>query len=231
MAGHCASRQSRGHERDLGMGAMTLETAAFLMLAAQCSPGVAPDTLLAIAAHESELHVFLVHDNTAADRFELETSFEAIEKSRALMAQGHSLDLGLMQVNSRNLAGLGISLQDVFEPCTNIASGGRVLENAYRQALARGLSAAAALKAALSSYNTGDEQAGVANGYVQNVERRATPYVVPSLGSIVAGPLTVAGIGQPAVAPIAVAERSVHGSAKSSDVFARPKRTVFSQEE
>jgi type IV secretion system protein VirB1 len=214
---------------------MMLEAAAFVALAAQCSPTVAPDTLLAIAGQESELHVYLVHDNTTDIRFEAETVPEAVAKSRSLLARGHSLDLGLMQINSRNLGWLGVSLEDVFEPCTNVAAGGKVLERAYRDALAAGASGAPALKMALSAYNTGDALAGVANGYVQQVELRATQYVVPSLGGLLAKPATSVSAGSHPMptsrpsAPTALAESAVRGTARSSDVFARKAKSVFSQ--
>jgi type IV secretion system protein VirB1 len=42
----------------------TLAMATVLSLAAQCAPGVAPDTVAAIAQAESGLDPLAIHDNT-----------------------------------------------------------------------------------------------------------------------------------------------------------------------
>ncbi|MBD6956545.1 lytic transglycosylase domain-containing protein [Vibrio parahaemolyticus] len=40
---------------------------------------------------------------------------------------GHSVDLGLMQINSKNLAPFGVSIADMFTPCKNIHVGSSIL--------------------------------------------------------------------------------------------------------
>jgi type IV secretion system protein VirB1 len=71
-----------------------------------------------------------------------------------------------MQVNSRNLATLGVTVEQVFDPCTNIRSGATILTANYAQAVRTRGEGQPALKAALSAYNTGDFYRGFANGYV-----------------------------------------------------------------
>lgn len=88
-----------------------LTAAAVLALAASCQSVVAPVTILRIATHESGLDPGVVHRNTDG-----------------------SLDLGLMQINSGNVAWLG--LKDPLDPCESIR-------------------AAAALLASYSRYNSG----------------------------------------------------------------------------
>jgi type IV secretion system protein VirB1 len=216
-----------------------LEAAVFLALAEQCSPAVAPDTLLAIAQQESALHQYVIHDNSSGERVEARTMHQAVEKTRALLQQGHSLDLGLMQVNSINLGWLGLGPAEIFDNCTNVDAGGRVLERAYRQAVAGGSTGAAALRAALSMYNTGDHLGGVTNGYVQQVEQRARRYVVPSLGIATEAPVETAGVRPIARTPVAAsasaeevrAERPPRGSARSANAFEHQDKMVFKQKE
>lgn len=65
---------------------------------------------------------------------------EAILTAQALLAVGHDISLGLAQINSRNLARHGATLQTVFEPCRNVAIGAAIL----RDCLARAQQAATA---------------------------------------------------------------------------------------
>ncbi|MCB8878112.1 transglycosylase SLT domain-containing protein [Acidisoma silvae] len=82
------------------------------------------------------------------------------------MARGYSVDLGLMQVNSRNLPSLGVTVGQMFDPCTNIQVGAAILVADFLSASANRSNPQEALKAALSVYNTGDFERGFANGYV-----------------------------------------------------------------
>ena len=71
-----------------------------------------------------------------------------------------------MQVNSRNLAALGVTIEQVLDPCTNIRIGATILTAEYAEAVHSRGEGQPALKAALSAYNTGDFYRGFANGYV-----------------------------------------------------------------
>ena len=71
-----------------------------------------------------------------------------------------------MQVNSRNLRALGISILQAFDPCTNISAGATILSADYANASRLRGPGQAALQAALSAYNTGDFYRGFENGYV-----------------------------------------------------------------
>jgi hypothetical protein len=154
----------------------------------------------------------------------------------------------LMQINSRNLASLRLSVAAVLNPCGNVAAGGRVLMEAYAVASQRLGPGAETLRIALSRYNTGDDQAGLQNGYVGQVEQRAAAYVVPSLvGSKRAdsdeGAMTsAAGLPIAAVHPQlgssirrqfgnhVAASGAVEGTAISADAFARRPRDLFAVE-
>lgn len=91
---------------------------------------------------------------------------DAVTVAYAAMAAGHSVDMGYMQVNSKNLPALGYSVEDMFDGCKNLAAGASVLTAFYAGALKDHPEPQTALKAALSAYNTGDFNKGYLNGYL-----------------------------------------------------------------
>lgn len=156
---------------------MTLSLALFAQLAAACGPWVHVDTLAAVAQAESGLDPLAIGDATAGRSHSPRSAGAAVAQATALLRQGHSLDLGLMQLNSATLVRLGLGVADAFEPCRNIAAGARVLAGGF--APRGGEDGQQALVRALSRYNTGSPERGVANGYVARVQAAAT--VVPAI--------------------------------------------------
>lgn len=63
---------------------------------------------------------------------------------------------------------LGLTWDNVFDPCTNIAAAGAVLSGNYHSVRAN-LHPQRALRIALSMYNTGSQSRGFSNGYVGKV--------------------------------------------------------------
>ena len=158
---------------------MIVTLAAFVQLAASCAPSVAVETLAAIARHESGLNDTAIYDNTAKRSYTPASSGEAIAVATELVVvQRHSVDLGLMQVNSANLRGLGLSVTDAFDTCQNIKAGARILAAAYVPPGSGDTQPA--LIQALSRYNTGNPERGIANGYVARVQA-AAEQVVPAI--------------------------------------------------
>ncbi|RAK66412.1 lytic transglycosylase domain-containing protein [Phenylobacterium kunshanense] len=143
-------------------------------LAVQCAPGVAPATLLAVARAESDLDPLAIGVNGArARRPQPSTAAEAAAAARSLAAAGRDIDLGLAQINVRNLARLGLSIEAAFDPCRNLAAAAVVLREGYARGRARHGPGQAALRVALSVYNTGHAERGFANGYVARVIAKA----------------------------------------------------------
>jgi type IV secretion system protein VirB1 len=143
-------------------------------LAAHCAPGVAPATLVAIAGVESGLDPYAIGVNgPPARRPRPATADEAAAQARALIARGRDVDLGLAQINARNLPRLGLSLEAAFDPCRNLAAAATVLKEGYARGRDRHGPGQAALRVALSLYNTGHAQRGFANGYVARVLAQA----------------------------------------------------------
>jgi len=148
---------------------MTLPAAVVMGLAAQCAPNVAPATIAAIVQTESRGNELAIGVNGLGSKVAQPTSVaQAIEVARFYVAKGYSVDLGLGQINSRNMKALGLTWDTVFEPCTNIAAAGAVISGNYHSVRA-GLHPQRALRIALSMYNTGSQSRGFNNGYVGRV--------------------------------------------------------------
>ena len=147
---------------------MAYSATALLALASQCAPTVAPETVRAIIQTESGGDPFALNVNGGRQPARQSNAADAASTARSFVAAGYSVDLGLGQINSRNLRWLGLTWETVFDPCTNVAALGRVLTANYNAAKA-GRDPQTALRVALSMYNTGSQTRGFRNGYVAKV--------------------------------------------------------------
>lgn len=144
-----------------------------------CALNVSPVTVEAIVSVESGGNPIALNVNKLrGPQPRAASAAEAVRIAEGYIALGYSVDLGMMQVNSLNLADLGYSVGQVLDPCTNIAAGGRILAANYAKAAKQMGEGQEALKAALSKYNTGDFERGFRNGYVA---RYYGPGAVPAL--------------------------------------------------
>jgi type IV secretion system protein VirB1 len=152
-----------------------------LLLAHNCAPSVAPETLISVAHVESRFDPLAIGVNGRTPRALHPASREAaIEQASRLIGAGSNVDLGLAQINGKNLGWLGLTVADAFDPCRNLAAAAKVLVANYTGAAQSASGEQVALKAAISMYNTGDRSRGFRNGYVQKVSRAAA-YIVPAL--------------------------------------------------
>ena len=147
---------------------MAYAAAAIFALASQCAPTIAPETVLAIIQTESNGDPFALNVNGGRQPARQSNAVDAAATARRFVAAGYSVDLGLGQINSRNLRWLGLTWETVFDPCTNVAALARVLTTNYNAAKA-GRDPQTALRVALSMYNTGSQTRGFRNGYVAKV--------------------------------------------------------------
>jgi type IV secretion system protein VirB1 len=147
---------------------MTYTAATILGLASQCASNVAPQTVLAIVQTESRSQPLTLNVNGAKQPARAKNSADAIATAQRYVAAGYSVDLGLGQINSRNMRRLGLTWETVFDPCTNIAALGKILSQNY-QSVADGRHPQTALRLAISLYNTGSTSRGFRNGYVAKV--------------------------------------------------------------
>ena len=156
-----------------------LTVAQFGELALRCGSSVAPLTLAAVAKTESRFEPLTINDTPAGVTGVPATPAIAAQLATSLLEAGHSLDLGLMQINSANLRRLGLTPDAAFDPCHSIAAAAAILTGAYAGGDTHS-EQQVALRGALSAYNTGDTVSGVANGYVHKVELAARQ-VVPAI--------------------------------------------------
>ena len=151
-----------------------LDLAFVLALAQTCAPSVAPQTLAAVAYVESRFDPLAIGVNRGGSSPPRQASAQqAAATAHRLLRAGANLDLGLAQINSGNLAWLGLTVEDAFDPCRSLAASAQVLRAGYRPTGDSFDARQAALRVALSRYNTGHPQRGFRNGYVGRVEAAA----------------------------------------------------------
>lgn len=176
----------------------------------RCAPDVHPETMAAVMRAESGGHQFAVADaglkalpwskrKAMVRSYYFGTVAEAATKARGLIAAGHTVSLGVAQLNDRQLPALGLTIEAAFEPCTNLWGGNRILAGCYERAVRQLGAGPRALRAALSCYNSGDFERGDKDGYVARVVHQVgrglelrgggtgAP-VVPALSSAAQGP-------------------------------------------
>ena len=137
------------------------------------APSVAPEVMEKIVRAESGFDRFAIGVNGASARsFSPESKEDARRIARKLIAQGHSIDMGLGQINSKNLKWLKLTVESVFESCSNLTAAETVLRDGYDRARDQGSNPHTALHQALSAYNTGTFTRGFSNGYVERVMGR-----------------------------------------------------------
>ncbi|MCO5966130.1 type IV secretion system lytic transglycosylase VirB1 [Sinorhizobium meliloti] len=158
--------------------AAPLSLRAFDRLARECAPRVDPSTLAAVAKVESGFDPLAGHDNNTGESLHWNDQTQARQSVKARLEAQHSVDVGLMQINSKNFSALNLTIENAFQPCMSLVAAAHLLESRY----AGGDTAAAkqlALRQAISAYNTGDLTRGFANGYVQKVESAAREILPP----------------------------------------------------
>jgi type IV secretion system protein VirB1 len=154
------------------VSAATISDTDFAGLAARCAPGVPVWVLRGVARTESDFHPWMLHDNSTHASDSPASLAAAKTEAAAWMAEGHSVDLGLMQINTANLSALGMTIGTALDPCASLAGGAAVLRAAYGSGPVDA-GQQAALLMALSIYNTGSPLKGIINGYARKVMRHA----------------------------------------------------------
>jgi len=139
----------------------------------ECAPKVAAVTMAAIVQQESGGNPLALHDNTTGQSYRPASLAEAARLARTLIQAGHSVDLGLAQINSRNLPALGLDTDQVFNPCSNLHAAQVILLRAWSQS-------GGSLRGALSAYNTGNTTGIAGARYSSRVYAQAG-VVVPAI--------------------------------------------------
>lgn len=153
---------------------MLMEIAEAVILAERCAPAVAAPTLMSIVRVESGFNPLAIGVN-GLPRVIIKSAnaADAARQAATLIAAGRSVDLGLAQINSKNLRRLGLTVEDAFDPCRNLAASATVLRAGWSRASAADITPVGAMQATLSLYNTGTTARGLRNGYVAKVAAAA----------------------------------------------------------
>ena len=169
----------------------------FFLLAQQCAPTVAPQTIAAVVKHESGFRPNAIGINRAGRlQRQPRNQEEAVVTAEWLIKNGYNIDMGLGQINSANLRRLGLTVKDVFDPCTNLRAAAQILSENYNLASRSYADPQKRLHVALSYYNTGSPTRGFSNGYVSKVMAHV-PAMAKQAGTVVTA--------APAVTPIPLA--------------------------
>jgi type IV secretion system protein VirB1 len=139
---------------------MTVHVLALAALIRHCAPAVAPSTMAAIVQVESGGNPLAIGDNTTRRSYYPHDRAAAERLARRLLDAGHLLDLGIAQIDSMNFAGFGVTVNTIFDPCTNLSVGARILTGDYAFAAQRYGDGQFALRHAIGMYNTGRLNAG-----------------------------------------------------------------------
>jgi type IV secretion system protein VirB1 len=145
-----------------------------------CAPAVAPDTMRAIVAVESHGYSYAINDNSARVSYCVPgghgypcTHDRAIAIANRAVALGHSVDIGIAQVNSGNFRAYHVTATKMLEPCENLQIASAILASAYRISAREFADERQALWHAIMAYNTGSLYAG--ENYVRSVVQAAIP--------------------------------------------------------
>ncbi|MFM2084792.1 MAG: hypothetical protein RLY95_1610 [Pseudomonadota bacterium] len=150
------SQWDEAHIRDMTLAELVLT----------CAPLIHPVTMHAVVQHESGGNYLALHDNTTGQTYKPASLSEGKTVANQLVAQGHSVDIGFAQINSKNLPKLGVSVDQVMDPCTNLWAAQTILLSAWRQSQGN-------LPQMLSIYNTGRSNSVVGMRYAASVYARA----------------------------------------------------------
>lgn len=138
----------------------------FVVLAQQCAPQVDINIASAIVKSESSFNPFAIGVNRAAGLKKQPTSYEeAVTVAKRLISQGRNIDVGFAQINSANFKRLNLSVEQVFDPCTNLSAMQFIFNDCRNRAKGKDI------YKAMSCYNTGNHSSGFRNGYVAKVSR------------------------------------------------------------
>lgn len=153
------------------MSAVSLALVLQLSANPACTvPGMVPEFWPAVVRQESHYDPLALHDDTANRSYYPDNVEVAEAIATRLMAQGHSVGVGLSQLTATSpavfLSRFGLTVRDALDACRNMQTGARFY-----------------VQGALSIYNTGTatKGAGYAQGIMTSVGDAPVPAPSPSL--------------------------------------------------
>ncbi len=144
--------------------------ADLIELAKKCSPSVAPTTMVALVKTESRANPWAIGLNGAMLRYQPKSESQAVAWVSYLDKHGYNFDVGLGQINIRNIKKRKIAPQElIINKCLNLQISGEIITQNYLLAKKKTADPQLALRRAFSMYNTGNQSSGFQNGYVSRI--------------------------------------------------------------
>jgi type IV secretion system protein VirB1 len=190
------------------------------ILIEQCAPGVSPVLMHALIRAESAGRSLAIGmDRGAGTVKQPETLAQAVATAKALVASGRKFSVGLAQIHVSNVSLYGLTWEQAFDTCQNLAVGQKILWNFFHRAAANGYTGVAAVWAALRGYNSGSVDRSISDQYASRIfayMSSAPPQV--QLGRGIVPGETAASPSMPASAANAQAKASTSSTAPLVDV-------------
>jgi len=199
-----------------------------VVLIEQCAPQISPVLMDALVRAESAWRPLAIGMDKAQGTVKQPVSLsEAIATANALTTAGRKFSVGLAQIHVTNVALYGMTWEQAFDACQNLAIGQKILWNFYRRALASGYTGISAIWAALRGYNSGGVDRAVSDEYANRIFAylsSAPPQV--RIGNGVPNPKPAA---ENSAAQLAVAASTLEGGkpSESLDIFEKSEPTGF----
>lgn len=195
----------------------------------QCAPRVSPVLMQALVRTESAWQPLAIGMDKAQGTVKQPTTLaEAIATARELAASGRKFSVGLAQIHVSNVALYGMTWEQAFDACQNLAVGQTILWNFYHRASASGYSGVAAIWASLRGYNSGGLDRPISDEYANRIfayMSSAPPQLQLGNGVAVTTGSTTASVSPIAVTPTGSAKAKRPG--ESLDIFERTKQAGF----
>lgn len=135
-----------------------------------CAPNVAQTTMFAIVKTESRGNVLAIGLNHGKHLlYGPKNLVQANAWVDYLERHNYDFDIGLAQINIKNVHKYGYIAHDMLDPCKNLSLAGLILGKNYKNAKISSKNNREALYKAISAYNTGNFHSGFNNGYVYRV--------------------------------------------------------------
>lgn len=163
---------------------MILPAKAMTALFLHCAPQVAPSTLEAVIKTESGGDPYVINNIRDHISKAFTTESQAVLYAVNLSKDSKPYSAGLMQIYSGNFKKYKVNNQTVFDPCTNITVGAKILTDNYLSL--EGSNTQNNLRQALSIYYSGNKKTGFIReknsgntSYIDRIEKNT--YLVPAL--------------------------------------------------
>ena len=94
---------------------------------------------------------------------------EAVRTAKELKSAGRKFSVGLAQIHISNIESRGLTWEQAFNPCQNLALGQKILWDNFKRAQREGYQGIDAVWAALRGYNSGGVHRPISDKYAQKI--------------------------------------------------------------